>query len=151
MATRKVNTKYLEIIKSIGVLNNWSLLKYEGPNSNQKLDSLSYEKIRTEVEKRTGLKRMVPPKGDIQEGMPKSGAAWIFTAKIPGSDCTISVFKHEVRKMNGVQLVAFAPAYGVDLSNPDNPISDWRVYNIYGIVSRIKFWLDKLTGIRMYT
>lgn len=147
----KVNTKYLEVIKSIGGLNNWSYLKNEAPNSNQELDSLSYEKIRTEVEKRTGLKHMVSPKGDIQEGMPKNGgAAWIFTAKIPGSDCTISVFKHEVRKMNGMQLVAFAPAYGVNLSNPDNPISDWRVYNIYGVVSRIKFWLDKLTGIRKY-
>ena len=105
------------------------------------------------MEKGTGLKRMVSSKGYIQEGMPENDtAAWIYTVKIPGSDCIISLMKHyvvggDVDTSWDSKKPVSRIAYGIVVSS-DTFISHWRVYNTKEAIDRIKFWVGKLEGIK---
>lgn len=143
-------TKFAQTLKSIPdhQIDNWSYIYNEGASPNWKLDALSYEEIRIELEKGTGLKRMGSLKDYIQKGMPGNGtAAWIYSVKMPGNNTVISLMKHYVSdvidKSEYLNVYISAPAYGIVISD-DTQISHWRVYDIKEAVNRIKFWVDKL-------
>lgn len=154
----KQNTKLIKIINSISddQIDNWSYVHNEGASSNWKLDVLSYEEIRTKLEKETGLKRVISLKEDIQKGMPEDGtAAWICFFKIPESNCTVFLMKHYVigavdESKEYFQAFSSQLAYGVSINNTNIYIPPWRVYNIKEAVARIKFWVNKLKGISKY-
>lgn len=143
---------YSQVIKSIPEekISNMVYTEQEGATPNWQLDELSYDSIRSTLEKMIGIKRCKP---DVKDGMPKDGtAAWIFIIDIPDSNLRIALYKHHVRKMEGSgpgkRIVKTAPVYGVILDTNLSYCFDWRVYTLQDTYERIEYLIHKFTGIR---
>jgi hypothetical protein len=145
------NTKYEQILKSLdaqGLLNNW---KSKGKVTKE-LNALRHFDIRNVLQRATNLK---PLNDKTQYGGGMSNA-WIFSAKIPGSNCVISFVKTHVQvkkpgkfKLGKFEILRSSEwVYNVVLDNGLIYVSDWKIYSLVEAITRFKFWVDYLTNVK---
>lgn len=136
-------------------LDKWDYVPNEEAGLNEKLDGVSYDEIRTELDEKTDLNNIYT-KNPIKSGMPESGAAWIWGSRLPGSNCSVVFFKHYLHPTPKQTSDYFRkhgkyrpgnPAYGVLLDNSFTYASHWRVYTIEEAVNRVKYWIKKLSNV----
>jgi hypothetical protein len=121
---------YNKIISSETKLDNW---ESEGEWVNKELDSLSHSKMRDELQRAIGLKNC--------------RSFDIYSARIPGSNCTLTFAKHYTRNTKGPWENDSETAYGVVLEDTVTYMSTWRVYSLHGAIARFEYWLNKLTNV----
>lgn len=137
-------SEYHKVIQSIpnDRSSNIVFLENEGATPNWQLDMLSRDEIRSVLEKELGIKEKI--KNDDKSD-------WIFTIKIPESNLHVTLHKHHVRKTLGkgisMKIIKLAPIYEVILINRDTYLFEWRVYNLLETYNRMKYWIEKFTGV----